>query len=334
MLAHGVDHNDFVRVTADLADWSAWHDAWVAAGDVHRDLGDDAERRGRLRTAGESFVRAAVYYHFAKFLWLDDLEKYRGTMDRAVATLRHGAAMLDSTFERIEIPFEGGQLVANLRRPPGVTGTPAVVLVPGLDSTKEEFPAWEETFLRRGIATLSFDGPGQGEAGYALAIRPDYEVAVTALLDVLARRTDIDASRVGISGVGLGNYYAARAAAFEPRIKAVGVIGGPYTFKPGGERTLRKFMHSARIDDEATAREYAKVFTLAGVTARIAQPYLVIHGRLDHSFPWQDAERKAKEAPRGELVVFPDGGGVCYSVDYKAKPLLADWMREKLSAGV
>jgi len=333
MLAHGVDHNDFVRVTAGLSSWAGWLEAWVAAGDVHRELGDDAERHGRQRTAGESYVRAAVYYHFAKFLWLDDLTRYRKTVALAVATLRHGMPMLDPTFERIEVPLPPARAVANLRRPAGgPSRAPFVVLVPGLDSTKEEFPAWEEWFLRRGLGTVSFDGPGQGEVGEALPMRPDYEVAVSALLDALATRTDLDLARVGISGVGLGNYYAARAAAFEPRIKAVGVIGGPYTFKPGGERTLRKFMYSARIDDEAKAREYASTFTLAGVTSRIVQPYLVIHGKLDHTFPWQEAERKAKEARRGELVVFPDGGGVCYSVDYKAKPLLADWMKEKLES--
>ena len=53
---------------------------------------------------------------------------------------------------------------------------PLVVLIPGLDSTKEEFFHWEDVFLRRGMATLSMDGPGQGESGFELDIRPDYEV--------------------------------------------------------------------------------------------------------------------------------------------------------------
>src|SRR2546430_13253170 len=51
-----------------------------------------------------------------------------------------------------------------------------LVLIPGLDSTKEEFFAWESAFLDRGMATLSLDGPGQGETGFRLDIRPDYDV--------------------------------------------------------------------------------------------------------------------------------------------------------------
>jgi 2,6-dihydroxypseudooxynicotine hydrolase len=277
-------------------------------------------------------VRAALYYHYAKFLWLEDLAKYRATTDRSVAALRAGMALLDPTFERIELPLGGDRIVANLRRPIGAGGVPLVILVPGLDSTKEELPRWEDTFLHRGIATVSLDGPGQGESDRVLAIRPDYETAVAPLIDALWGRSDVDVNRIGISGVGLGNIYAARAAAYESRIRAVATIGGPYTYAPTGQRSLRKFMHSAHLHDERPARVLAEKFTLRGVTERLWSPYLVLHGKLDDSFPWQDAERKAKEAKYGEFVLFEQGGGVCYTVDHQAKSLLADWMKEKLTA--
>ena len=321
-----------MRVTTAVPEWSGWLDAWVAAGDTYRALAEESERRGRRLTAGESYVRAALYYHYAKFLWLEDLAKYRATTDRSVAALRSGMSLLDPTFERIEIPLDGDRIVANLRRPTGAGRAPLVILVPGLDSTKEELPRWEATFLRRGIATVSLDGPGQGESDRKLPIRPEYETAVAPLIDALWDRWEVDATRIGISGVGLGNIYAARAAAYEPRIRAVATIGGPYTYAPTGQRSLRKFMHSAHLYDERPARVLAEKFTLRGVTERLEQPYLVLHGKLDDSFPWQDAERKAKEAKRGELVVFEHGGGVCYSVDHEAKSLLADWMKEKLTA--
>ena len=51
-----------------------------------------------------------------------------------------------------------------------------MIMIPGLDSTKEELRSTEELFLERGIATFSVDGPGQGEAEYDLAIRGDWEV--------------------------------------------------------------------------------------------------------------------------------------------------------------
>ena len=42
------------------------------------------------------------------------------------------------------------------------------------------------------------------------------------------------------------------------------------------------------------------------------------------------AERIAREAPNATLVIYPDGNHVCNNIPYKYRPLMADWMREKL----
>src|SRR5260370_7372530 len=89
----------------------------------------------------------------------------------------------------------------------------------GLDSAKEEMDDYENRFLARGLATLAFDGPGQGEAEYDFALCPEYEKLVKAVFDYLATRSDVDHLRAGIWGVSLGGYYAPRAAAFEKPLK-------------------------------------------------------------------------------------------------------------------
>src|SRR5256885_10489414 len=55
---------------------------------------------------------------------------------------------------------------------------------------------------------------------YDLPIRGNYETAVKAVFDFVETRRDVDASRIGLWGVSLGGYYAPRATAFEPRVKA------------------------------------------------------------------------------------------------------------------
>ena len=45
------------------------------------------------------------------------------------------------------------------------------------------------------MATLVFDGPGQGEAQYDFAIRGDYEVPVKAVIDFVGTRGDLDSAR-------------------------------------------------------------------------------------------------------------------------------------------
>jgi dipeptidyl aminopeptidase/acylaminoacyl peptidase len=237
--------------------------------------------------------------------------------------------------ERIETPLDGARVVANLRRPAGAERPPLVVVVPGLDSTKEEFFLLEELLLRRGPATASLDGPGQGEAGYELPIRPDYEVGVAALLDALAGRDDLDLERVGALGVSLGGYYAPRAAAFEPRIRAVAAISGPANFgelwDQLPELTRETFMHKARARDEAEARERASALDLAGVVERLEQPALFITGKLDRLIPWEQTERAAAAAPQGRFVLFEEGNHVCANIPYKTRPLAADWLRDQLA---
>jgi 2,6-dihydroxypseudooxynicotine hydrolase len=331
-VSNGVEHADVVRTLGRISSWAGWLDGWLDAGALHERIGEEAESRGRHRTAGEAFIRAATCQHFGKFCWLEDPDQVRAATDRSVACSRRGLALLDPTFERLEIPFDRDRIVANLRRPRGAAGTaPFVVLLAGLDSTKEELTRWEDCFLGRGMATVSLDGPGQGEAGTVNAIRPDSEAAVGALLDALAPRADLDHGRIAIAGPGLGGYYAARAAALDRRIRAAAMIGGPYTLALRSPITVAKFMDASRIGDEEQARAHAARFTLEGIASRIAQPLLVAHGRVDAIMPWEDAKRVADEAPRGELLLYADGNTALNSLAHRAKPDVADWLAEKVA---
>jgi 2,6-dihydroxypseudooxynicotine hydrolase len=334
---NGVDPNDFRTTTARIERWDEWLDAWTQTAEEHLFLAGAARDEGLGRTAGEAFVRAAVCLHFAKFVWVVDAERNRQTTQRAIDALYAAHALLDPTAERIEAPLDSASVVGNLRRPRDVDKPPLVLLIPGLDSTKEEFFHWEDVFVARGMATLSLDGPGQGETGFALDIRPDYEAAVGAILDAVSARGegDVDLERVGAAGVSLGGYYAPRAAAFEPRIRVVAGVSGPYDFAANWDGlpslTRETIQHHTGASSPEEARDRAAELSLAGVAERIEQPCLVITGRHDRLIPWADTKRIADEAPKGEWVLFDDGNHVCNNIPYKYRPLVADWMRAKLA---
>ncbi len=133
------------------------------------------------------------------------------------------------------------------------------------------------------------EGPGQGETGYHSHIRPDYEVAVSATLDALAERQDLDLGAVGAVGVSLGGYYAAVCRAFEPRRKAVAAIGGPYNFGDCWSNlppiTRETFVHHSGSKDEGEGHQKALQLDLQGVLPRIRQPMLVVFGKLDRLIP-------------------------------------------------
>ena len=55
---------------------------------------------------------------------------------------------------------------AYLRVPPVSAKPPVVVIISGLESTKEEARTMEDGFLRRGMATFTFDGPARARPGF------------------------------------------------------------------------------------------------------------------------------------------------------------------------
>jgi hypothetical protein len=119
----GVDMSDFQRATSGLETWDEWLPAWRANGDLHTELAVEAEGHGRLRSAGEAFVRAALSYHFAKFVWMVDMAEHDHAEQRAIHSLSNAHRLLDPTAERIEIPLDGMTMAANLRRPPSGVGS-------------------------------------------------------------------------------------------------------------------------------------------------------------------------------------------------------------------
>jgi len=335
-VSNGVALTDFEEVTARIESWDQWCKAWSARAAIHESAGREALAREKYLSAGEHLQRAGVYYHFAKFLFVHDLPQMRVAHMKAVECRGLALPYLRPAGERLEIPYEGKRLFGILRKPPGVARPPVVVMACGLDSAKEETDAYEQPFLARGLATLVFDGPGQGEGEYDFAIRGDYEVAVKAVIEFVEKRSDIDASRLGIWGVSLGGYYAPRAAAFEPRIKACIALAGPYDLGEAWdglpEITREAFRVRSHCATEADARRNAATLTLKGLARNITCPTFIITGKLDRVIPWQHAERLAHEVEGPvELMIIEDGNHVANNRVYRWRAQAADWMVDQLA---
>lgn len=334
LIQNGVDYNDLMATVARTDTWADWLPQWNRTADEQAAFAAEADAGGHRITAGHAWRRASVNRHFGKFVWTLDADLAAEATRRSVTETSHALARLDPSAERLEFAVDGGRASANLRRPPGVDLPPYVVLVPGLDSTKEEFFYFEQSFLDRGMATVSLDGPGQGETGLTMPIRPDYEVAVTPLLDLLAARADLDHRRIGLAGVSLGGYYAPRAAAFEPRVTAVAGISGPFRFGDMWDdlppMTRRTFVVKSGARDDEEGRRIALSLDLTGVCERIAVPALYVTGAKDRLIPWQQTRRQADETPKGTFVNFPEGNHGVSNLPSKARPMIADWLSDHL----
>jgi pimeloyl-ACP methyl ester carboxylesterase len=337
-VANGIDVNDFDETVARTTEWKDWAPNWRAVGETHEALGLEAEQNRRWLSAAQAYQRAAWCYHLGKFLWFEDARLHAELRDRAVTVYGKALPHLDPPAERLEIPFEGHIIPSHLRRPANARRRPPLVLlVPGLDSSKEELFAIEEEFLRRGLATLTVDGPGQSENSVHFAIRPNWETVVTPLLDHLAGLDlGVDQDRIGLMGISMGAIYGPRAAAYEKRIRALVGLAGPYNLGECWDAlnplTKGGYLFYTKSADEAEAKRKAYTLNLEGILGEVTQPLLVIHGARDRLFPPAHAERIAREAANATLVIYPDGNHVCNNIAYKYRPLMADWLNEQLTS--
>jgi uncharacterized protein len=169
----------------------------------------------------------------------------------------------------VTIDSDGLTLAGDLRLPDGEGPHPGLVFTGPLSGVKEQVVGRYATELAaRGFATLAFDHRTFGRS--AGTPRQDESVGgkLTDLRDAvsfLATHPDVDAGRIGAVGVCLGGGYALRAAAGDPRIRAVATVAGcfnePAAFRDGmgvdGYRaTLRRFAEQLTEDARRGAPEY------------------------------------------------------------------------------
>lgn len=332
---NGVPLTDFQEVTAACERWEDWCRLWSERAAIHEVLGEKALTDGFKLSAGEHFTHAAVCYHFGKFLFVNDIAQMKEAHMKSVACRNKALPLIDPPGERVAIPYEGRHLYGNLRRPQGAARPPVVVMCMGLDSTKEEMDDYETRFLRRGVATLAFDGPGQGEAEYDFVIYPEYEKPVKAVIDYLETRSDIDRERVGIWGVSFGGYYAPRAAAFDKRIKACIALSGAYQRSTSFEgrpvinvEAFRVRSGSANLDEAA---KVAARVSLKGVAKNITCPIYIVAGTKDRLTSPEQAQLLAAEVSGPCVLSIIEGGNhVVNNLWYRYRDQTTDWMAQIL----
>ncbi len=335
-LVAGVNFSDLRDNILPRADsWIKWAEAWSDTGDMHYQLGVQALQEGNKVTAGQAYARAAVYYQFSQFTLTQYPEKKKELTLKKVKAYNKAAPLLKPLARRVEIPFEETYIPGYLRVPENTNNLNIVILIPGADSTKEEFRTLEEGFLKRGMATISIDGPGQGEMRYNMLLRPDYEKAVSAVIDFLETYPDIKYSKIGLCGISMGGTFVIRSAAYDDRVSAVVDVAGFYHINYWDKLgTLLKhtltFLFDADSEEEAKKASYR--IDLSGIIKEVKCPLLVVHGELDGIVPVEDARKMYAEAEcNKKLIIYREGNHVCNNISYKYRPLVADWLNAKLS---
>ncbi|HWL52224.1 MAG TPA: alpha/beta fold hydrolase [Chthoniobacteraceae bacterium] len=244
-------------------DDTAFYEAWVAAGNRLRQQAEEAERRHRIASARELFLRASgcygASYHPLYGFPVDP--RLREAFRLQMAAFDAALNLFDPPVRPLRIPFGPTTLPAYWIPAAGheMAKRPLLILTNGYDATVTDLYFGSSVAAnRRGYHTLLFDGPGQGELliEQGIPLRPDWESVVRAVVNFALDLPGVDGERLALSGWSLGGYLALRAASGEPRIKACIADPGLGSIADGLRGFLAKFgvpeeelADFSRIDD-------------------------------------------------------------------------------------
>jgi len=326
---------------------------WVKMADKLIGLAEEDEAKGRLYSAGAKLKRASLYLLTAERMQGHGHPGRQKTYQKAQDAFRKGIELAADNCERVEIPLENGVMPALYVRAPGAGPKPCVVYCNGLDSSKElllwsHLPA---ALAKRGISTLCVDQPGTGEAIrlQGLPATPYSEQWASKAVDWLEGRDEVDAKRIGMTGISLGGHFAPRAVAYEPRFASGACWGANHNWAEVQQKRLKRegenpvphywnhvmWVFGAKDMDDFL--EKSKDMNLNGHMDRIKVPFLVTHGEKDRQISVEYAHQAFEQltnCPKKELKIFTDReGGVehvgadnmSFGCDY-----IADWFAETL----
>ena len=306
-----------------------WQKSWATLSENVEAIAEADLQRGFRLSAGSKFRRAAAYALMSERMMRGHDAARADAYIRARDFVRKSIELSGEPVEQVEVPFERNSLPGLLYKAKGAGPRPCLIFFSGFDVSKEYlflFGIGPE-LSARGISVLFIDHPGVGEA---LRLRelhafPETERATIPCVDYLRTRRDIDADRIGVIGVSLGGYYAARSAALEKRLAACICWGGQWDYgavtlararRQGTALSVSSWAEHAQwvfgVDSMDKVLEITARMTLDGVANSIECPLLIIHGENDRQIPVAHAYKllaAATCAPIKELKLFDKSTG-------------------------
>jgi len=341
----GCDFGEIHRTVKGLrtGDYEGWHNRWRGMAEYVEGLARNAEQDGHQITARKAYLRAYTYYRMSQ-IWFRNVHEARALQmfDKMQECYSKWAELSVPPVERVEVPFEGTKMPGWLLPPKIKRGPKSPVLIycgPEAMGCEGLIFTGPLEASERGVATLLVDGPGQGQTLRYRKIygRPDFEKPFGAMVDYLERRSDIDATRLGVFGSDMGAYCAIRAAAFDKRVKAAGNITSCYDvyadlYEYGKENHREALEAYLGTSDPDEVRKRLEAYTLKGVAEKVTCPLFIMHAEETVVYPVEPAYRVYREAKGPKELHILNSGHTIMERRMEALSHAMDWLADQLFA--
>lgn len=198
-------------------------------------------------------------------------------------------------------PMDGERVTGYLVLPAAPGRCPAVVFAHWEFGSRETFLSEAVAYARAGVVSLLPDAPGMGRRGGRLPPLHDAEIAQTFArqavvelrrgVDVLEARAEVDATRLGFVGHGLGASLGGQLAAAEPRLRACVLMAGCGELSRGWKRNPDEDYLAALRPLDAVRH-----------VGRAKASFLFQYATRDGFIPREDAEAYFEAAPEPKRI--------------------------------
>jgi pimeloyl-ACP methyl ester carboxylesterase len=350
-----VKRDDVGQVVGNLTslDPDLWGKEWGNFGHKYEALAGEQEKSGDQRKAGENYYLAYEYYRIGRYPVPSSPEKmscYKG----ALRSFLKAAPSMDPPLERIAIPFEEKQVIGYLQIPRGVERPPVVMHWGGVDGWKEDRRTNSDVLLARGIACFTIDMPGAGEnpcSGSDLRA----ERTLSAALDYLETRSDIDGKRIACMGGSFGGYWAAKLAHTEPkRLRgavnwgagvhrtfqeewlrpALTLTASQYLMGPASLLDARSYIFGVKTLEETLKIAPTLSLVAQGLIDEPCAPLLCINGKEDDQHPISDLYLLAEHGSPKDLRIIAGAGHMGRRKGQSnddVVEIVTNWLKERLA---
>ena len=305
--------------TRDRDDWAAGFSKVAAR---YMESGNQATDR---KVAGEAYKRAWRLYYFAQWPVPSSAGKKKAYENGLHAYAKYSQT-LDNPMKVVEIPFEGKVIHAYVRLPKNATGpVPMILAISGLDSRKETVAESYAQILDKGVGFLAVDSPGTGQA--PVKVGPGAGRMFSTILDYMGQQPEMDKSRIVVSGVSFGGYWAADMA-FREKAR---ILGSVAQSPPVDEFFQPKFLYNNTLGNREYLFDLAPAFInvfegasnvsdlaklmprmslkAQGLLDKPSSTMLVVTGAKDTQVPISDIEllMRSGDVPK-DAWINPQGG--------------------------
>ncbi len=204
---------------------------------------------------------------------------------------------------------------------------PAMVIVHGAGSAKENHADFGRLCAANGWAAVSYDQRGHGESADRMG--PAALADVGRIAALLASVDGVDGRCVCARGSSMGGYLAIHAAATDP------TVAGVIAICPASEEGLRRGLREGRFEmraDVAALDAWLGEHDLREAAAAVApKPLVLLHARGDEQVPseWSEELYAGAGDPRRILIV-PGGNHRSVQHDPELQVTALRWLARQL----